>query len=125
MGLDRMQQILAAKLAELTAEGAAKGPKLVIDAILPAAGEFGPRFRLAGEGDAGYLRMNSNGYLGLAQASEVIAAEEKAVRSFGAGPGAVRFIGGTWAPHVALEARLSNFHSRPRRRWCFRPPMPP
>ena len=113
MALDRMEQILAAELAGLNADGAAKGPELVIDAILPAAGKFGPRFSLAGEDGASYLRMNSNGYLGLAQRPEVIEAEEKAVRSFGAGPGAVRFIGGTWAPHVALEARLADFHSRP------------
>ena len=113
MALDRMEQILAAELAALTAAGAAKGPELVIDAILPPSGAFGPRFRLAGAGEAGYLRMNSNGYLGLAQAPQVIAAEEKAARSYGTGPGAVRFIGGTWAPHVALEARLADFHSRP------------
>ncbi len=112
MALDRMEQILAAELAALTAGGGAKGPELVIDAILPAAGAFGPRFRLAGEGEAGYLRMNSNGYLGLARAPEVIAAEEKAAAAYGTGPGAVRFIGDTWAPHVALEVRLADFHSR-------------
>lgn len=113
MAFDRMEKILAAELAGLTADGAAKGPELVIDAILPAAGAFGPRFLLAGEGGAGYMRMNSNGYLGLAQAPEVIAAEEKAAAFYGTGPGAVRFIGGTWAPHVALEARLADFHRRP------------
>ena len=114
MAFDRMEKILAAELAGLTADGAAKGPELVIDAILPAAGAFGPRFLLAGEGGAGYMRMNSNGYLGLAQAPEVIAAEEKAAAFYGTGPGAVRFIGGTWAPHVALEARLADFH---RNQW--------
>jgi glycine C-acetyltransferase len=113
VALDRMEQILAAELAALTAAGAAKGPEVVIETILPAAGKFGPRFVLAGESDAACLRMNSNGYLGLAQRLEVIEAEEIAVRAFGTGPGAVRFIGGTWAPHVALEARLADFHGRP------------
>jgi len=42
----------------------------------------------------------------------VIEAEEAAVRAFGAGPGAVRFISGTYAPHVELERRLAAFHGR-------------
>lgn len=57
--------------------------------------------------------MNSNSYLGMSLRSEVVAAEEAAVVSYGAGPGAVRFIGGTWSPHVALERRLAAFHRRP------------
>ncbi|HET6928518.1 MAG TPA: aminotransferase class I/II-fold pyridoxal phosphate-dependent enzyme, partial [Hyphomicrobiaceae bacterium] len=32
---------------------------------------------------------------------------------YGTGPGAVRFISGTWEPHVALERRLAAFHDRP------------
>ncbi|OOO02653.1 MAG: 2-amino-3-ketobutyrate coenzyme A ligase [Chromatiales bacterium USCg_Taylor] len=56
--------------------------------------------------------MNSNAYLGMALREEVIAAEEHAVRAFGAGPGAVRFISGTYAPHVELERRLAAFHGR-------------
>lgn len=42
----------------------------------------------------------------------MIAAEERAVRAYGTGPGAVRFISGTWAPHVELERRLAAFHGR-------------
>ena len=34
------------------------------------------------------------------------------MRRYGVGPGAVRFISGTWAPHVKLEARLAAFHGR-------------
>jgi len=56
--------------------------------------------------------MNSNSYLGLGAHPAVVAAEERAVRAFGAGPGAVRFISGTHAPHVALEERLAAFHGR-------------
>src|SRR5207245_1790032 len=33
--------------------------------------------------------------------------------NYGTGPGAVRFISGTWSPHVALEQRLAAFHRRP------------
>jgi glycine C-acetyltransferase len=42
----------------------------------------------------------------------VVAAEEEASRRFGAGPGAVRFISGTYQPHVDLERRLAAFHGR-------------
>ena len=113
MALEGIEQVLTAELAAMNAEGAAKGAEVVITGILPPAGKFGPRFRLAGEGDTAYLRMNSNGYLGLAQRPGLIEAEERAVRAYGTGPGAVRFIGGTWAPHVALERRLAEFHGRP------------
>jgi len=57
--------------------------------------------------------MNSNSYLGMALRSEVIEAEDKAAVAYGTGPGAVRFISGTWSPHVALERRLAGFHGRP------------
>ena len=56
--------------------------------------------------------MNSNSYLGLSLDEEVMAAEEAAARAYGAGPGAVRFISGSWSPHLALEERLAAFHGR-------------
>jgi glycine C-acetyltransferase len=56
--------------------------------------------------------MNSNGYLGLSRHPAVIDAEEAATRVFGAGPGAVRFISGTYRAHVDLEERLAAFHHR-------------
>jgi glycine C-acetyltransferase len=43
----------------------------------------------------------------------VIDAEENATREFGTGPGAVRFISGTYQAHISLEARLAAFHERP------------
>lgn len=56
--------------------------------------------------------MNSNSYMGLGLHPGVMAAEEAATQEFGAGPGAVRFISGTYAPHVALERELAAFHGR-------------
>jgi glycine C-acetyltransferase len=56
--------------------------------------------------------MNSNSYLGLALKEFVIDAEEAAVRKYGTGPGAVRFISGTWVSHIELERRLASFHGR-------------
>ncbi len=113
MPQDRVDQVLLAELARLEAEGRRKGPEAVITGVVPAAAPHGPRFRLDGEGDTPYLRMNANNYLGLSLRAEVVAAEHRGVERFGAGPGAVRFISGTWASHRALETRLAAFHQRP------------
>ena len=112
MPADRLHQTLAAELEEMRGRGVTKGDEAVVTAVLPAAAGRGPRFRLAGEGDTEFLRMNSNSYLGLSFEPEVVAAEEEAVRRYGAGPGAVRFISGTYDVHVELERRLAAFHGR-------------
>jgi glycine C-acetyltransferase len=109
---DRFLSALATDLAALDARGNPKRHELVIEAVLPAAGGFGPRYRVAGRGGELFLKMNSNNYLGMNLRPEVIAAEEEASRKFGAGPGAVRFISGSYAPHVELEAALASFHQR-------------
>ena len=109
---DRLDRILLTELNRLEAEGRRKGHESVITAILPAENGRGPRFLIEGEGDKSFLRMNSNGYLGMSLRAEVIAAEERAVRRFGVGPGAVRFISGTWTPHLELERALAAFHGR-------------
>jgi len=112
MGIDRLERALSADLDVRTQAGRRKDAESVIVGLLPATGERGPRLLLAGEGDRPFLRMNANGYLGLAYHPEVIAAEEHAARAFGAGPQAVRFISGTCAPHVELEGKLARFHDR-------------
>jgi glycine C-acetyltransferase len=112
MPTSRLTPLLQARLDELRAEGRLKGAETVTRGVLPPAGGKGPRFMLEGFGDKPFLRMNSNSYLGLSFETRVIAAEEEAARRYGAGPGAVRFISGTWAPHVALEQRLARFHGR-------------
>ncbi|MCA8926674.1 MAG: aminotransferase class I/II-fold pyridoxal phosphate-dependent enzyme [Alphaproteobacteria bacterium] len=109
---DRLKPILAAHLASLEETGTRKGAERVIRGVLPPAGDLGPRYLLEGQGDRPFLRMNANSYLGLSSDPAVIAAEEHAVRTFGAGPGAVRFISGTWVPHRELERRLAAFHGR-------------
>jgi glycine C-acetyltransferase len=109
---DRLRTALARELEALRAAGTAKGEEAVVSAVLPAAGDRGPRVQLAGQGDRPFLKMNSNGYLGMSLRPEVIRAEEEATRAFGAGPGAVRFISGTHAAHVELERALAAFHGR-------------
>lgn len=110
---DRLVGILEAQLAALDAAGSRKGEETVFTGVVPPAAGRGPRYRLAGEGERGFLRMNSNGYLGMAREPSVIAAEEAAARRYGTGPQAVRFISGTWQPHIELEQRLARFHGRP------------
>jgi glycine C-acetyltransferase len=109
---DRFLAALANDLAVLDARGNPKRYELVIEGVVPAAGGYGPRYALAGRGGELFLKMNSNNYLGMNLRREVIEAEEEASRKFGAGPGAVRFISGTYAPHIELEATLARFHGR-------------
>src|SRR5690625_7379338 len=59
-----------------------------------------------------FLRMNSNSYLALGLHDELIRAEEETSRAVGVGPGAVRFISGTYREHVQLEDDLARFHGR-------------
>jgi glycine C-acetyltransferase len=112
MPQDQLLQVLAGELAELTAKGTSKGAESVVTAVLPARAGRGPRFHLEGHGDTEFLRMNSNSYLGMSFRPEVIGAEEEAARRYGSGPGAVRFISGTYDVHLALERRLAQFHRR-------------
>ncbi len=112
MPSQRLEQVFASQLNALVDAGAAKGPETVIAGIVAPEGDRGPRYLLAGEGDRRYLRMNANSYLGMSLRHDVIAAGEAAAHAFGAGPGAVRFISGTSAPHVALEQSLAAFHGR-------------
>ncbi len=112
MPLDKLSTVLQQHVADLAERGTAKGEESVVVKVIPAQGERGPRFLLAGLGDQQFIRMNSNSYLGLSLQPDIIHEEEQAAESFGAGPGAVRFISGTYGPHVALEARLAQFHGR-------------
>ncbi|MBI4537979.1 MAG: aminotransferase class I/II-fold pyridoxal phosphate-dependent enzyme [Gemmatimonadetes bacterium] len=112
MPLDRITRVLGEQLADLDAKGTAKGAEAVVTAVLPLEGECGPRVQLRGYGYKPFIRMNSNSYLGMGLRHELVHAEEAAARRYGVGPGAVRFISGTYEPHVELERRLAEFHRR-------------
>jgi glycine C-acetyltransferase len=109
---DRFLQVLSADVDALREKGTIKGDESVIVKVLPAAGEHGPRYLLEGQGDKPFLKMNSNNYLGMSLRREVIEAEEATTAACGAGPGAVRFISGTYRQHVDLERQLAAFHGR-------------
>src|SRR5688500_13412407 len=112
MPTDRIRSLLAEHVHGLEEAGTAKGAEKVVVAVKRAGGGRGPRFLLEGQGDREFIRMNSNSYLGMGLRPEVIAAEQEATHAFGAGPGAVRFISGTYQAHLDLEAELARFHDR-------------
>jgi glycine C-acetyltransferase len=112
MPLDKLVPVLDAHVATLESEGRAKGAEAVVTRVLKPDGGRGPRFMLRGQGERQFIRMNSNSYLGLGLRPEVIRAEEEGSAAYGAGPGAVRFISGTYETHTELEKRLAAFHGR-------------
>ena len=107
-----MKAALAAQVASFEKEGRAKGAETVVVGVVPPQGGRGPRMLLEGQGEREFIRMNSNSYLGMSLRERVMGEEEEATRAFGAGPGAVRFISGTYGPHVELERALAAFHGR-------------
>ena len=112
MSLTKIKKTLIRELDEMKEKGLFKGDETVITRVIPPDGVRGPRYLIGGYGDKEFLRMNSNSYLGMSLKKEVIDAEERAAKEFGAGPGAVRFISGTYQPHAELESRLARFHGK-------------
>ncbi len=112
MSLTKLESALTTELTNIAVNRPLKGQEKVITAIKPATNGLGPRYCLAGHGNKEFLLMNSNSYLGLSLHPKVIKAEEDAARLFGCGPGAVRFISGTFQPHIELENQLADFHNR-------------
>ncbi len=112
MSLHKFVSQLRNEIADLEEAGNSKAAEVVVRAIVAPKDGAGPRVLLEGQGDRQFLRMNSNSYLGMSVRPEVIHAEEEAVRRYGVGPGAVRFISGTYEPHARLEKRLAEFHDR-------------
>lgn len=111
MPLKKLKTALSERLSILGKSGALKGAEPVIVRIKSASGKKGPRFIL-NEDKKEYIKMNSNSYLGLSLNRTVIKAEEEAAAKFGAGPGSVRFINGTFKPHAELEKKLALFHGK-------------
>lgn len=112
MATERLDKVLNQNLQELAKTSILKGNEMVITGVKPAENGKGPRYFIEGAGDKEFLRMNSNSYLGMPLREEIIKAEEEASRKFGVGPGAVRFISGTYKAHVDLENRLAKFHNK-------------
>ncbi len=115
MSLERLNKSLLAELRLIEEEGRSKTPERVIEEVVKPKDNFGVRYKLRGyEGE--YLRMNSNSYLGLSHDERMIAAADEACRRHGVGPGAVRFIDGTFSYHADLEKMLAEFSGKPAAR---------
>ena len=65
----------------------------------------GPVVEMEGHGDV--IVLSSNNYLGLASHPAVIEATKDGVDRYGAGTASVRFICGTFEPHLELETELA------------------
>ena len=112
MSLEKLNTALLAEVAQLKKEGRAKVPERIIVDYIAAQNGRGPRYKLQGSTNE-FIRMNSNSYLSLSDHPAVIAAADKATHKFGVGPGAVRFIDGTFHYHVELEKRIAAFVGKP------------
>ena len=66
----------------------------------------GPIVEMEGRGEV--LVLSSNNYLGLAARPEVVEAGIEGLRRYGAGTASVRFICGTFEPHLQLERELAE-----------------
>jgi glycine C-acetyltransferase len=66
----------------------------------------GPVVEMAGRGEV--IVLSSNNYLGLAAHPEVVRAGIEGLERYGAGTASVRFICGTFAPHLELERALAD-----------------
>jgi glycine C-acetyltransferase len=66
----------------------------------------GPVVRMAGRGEV--IVLSSNNYLGLADHPDVVRAGMDGLARYGAGTASVRFICGTFVPHLELEKALAE-----------------
>ena len=112
MSLEKLNQKLVAEVEMLKAEGRAKAPERIIVGYQAPQGESGPRYRLQGANN-NFIRMNSNSYLSLSNHPRMIGKADEATHRFGVGPGAVRFIDGTFHYHIELEERIARFTGKP------------
>ncbi|MBM9604638.1 aminotransferase class I/II-fold pyridoxal phosphate-dependent enzyme [Desulfopila inferna] len=108
MSTDRLDAALELELEKLQLEGRAKPRERVIRGYIPPREKSGPRYLLEGS-TREFLRMNSNSYLSLSHHPKLISAADRATHEFGVGPGAVRFIDGTYSYHADLEKRIAAF----------------
>ena len=108
MSLNKLNTALVNEVEQLKEEGRAKLPERVITDYIPAKDGKGPRFKLEGS-DKEYIRMNTNSYLDLSQHPEMIEEADHVSQRLGVGPGAVRFIDGTFKQHVDLEEKIASF----------------
>lgn len=112
MNTEKLDISLMQELDLLSREGRSKPSERIIEQYIPAKDRSGPRYKIKGN-DNEFIRLNSNSYLSLSNHPQLIEAADKASRQFGVGPGAVRFIDGTFSLHEKLEKRVAEFVDKP------------
>src|SRR6266508_281002 len=95
---EQLQEQLTAELDQLRAAGTYKRFNTLTSPMDPVV-------KMAGRGEV--LVLSSNNYLGLANHPEVVRAGIDGLKKFGGGTASVRFICGTFQPHLELEAELA------------------
>jgi glycine C-acetyltransferase len=96
----------AALVAEVGSELEALREARTYKRFLELESPQGPVVQMAGRGDV--VVLSSNNYLGLAAHPDVVEAGIEGLRRYGAGTASVRFICGTFAPHLELERALAE-----------------
>jgi len=109
--MEKLDLALSRELQKLQDEGRVKNPERIIVGYEGPAEGRGPRYHLEGA-EQEFIRMNSNSYLSLSHHPRVMEAADEAAHLFGVGPGAVRFIDGTFFHHRDLEKRIAEFTGR-------------
>ncbi len=112
MSTDKLDSSLTQELHTLKEEGRAKSPERIIEAYISPKGNLGPRYKMRGS-EKEFIRLNSNSYLSLSNHPALIASADNATHDFGVGPGAVRFIDGTFSHHDLLEKTIAKFSGKP------------
>jgi glycine C-acetyltransferase len=112
MPLTKLTTALANEIDVMRKNNTAKGKEMIVERVIPSSGNKGPRFVIRGFEGKEFIRMNSNSYLGLSFRKDLRDASEEKSEVFGAGPGAVRFISGTYTTHIELEETLARFHGK-------------
>ncbi|MCP3873511.1 MAG: aminotransferase class I/II-fold pyridoxal phosphate-dependent enzyme [Desulfobacteraceae bacterium] len=112
MSTNKLDISLTHELKALKQEGRVKAPERIIEKYILPKDKFGPRYKLVGN-DNEFIRLNSNSYLSLSNHSKLADAADTATCEFGVGPGAVRFIDGTFIHHDRLEKRIAAFVDKP------------
>lgn len=115
MALEHLDAALQSELKLLAEEGRAKSRERVITGVARPEKDLGPRYFIEGESGS-FIRLNSNSYLSLSLHPALISAADDATRACGVGPGAVRFIDGTFSYHRQLEERIADFTGKPAAR---------
>ena len=107
MGKERFKEILNSELQRLDESNVSKRKENIIEKFVSIDG----RAKKAVVDNKEYILFNSNDYLGFRFNEDIKKAEEKAIKKFGSGPGAVRFISGSLKIYKELEEELAKFHN--------------